>query len=182
MDGLLLWVMLYDINDREPAHGEQMFIRSIPNGTSSRGRVVKVHAHARLLRTLPGEDVDGRRLSNLSSSVDYLFATLVHGLNFDHHIAITHASMGELDAQLVMGEDHTNKCNVVSANQKMLYGLSPSNKAQNKNLHDDMLRLAFSDNSPILASSTGPHVMSNGTQQGSEITEVRIDVDRVIVA
>ena len=44
MDGLLLRVMLHDINDRKPVHGEQMFIRSIPNGASSRGRVVKVHA------------------------------------------------------------------------------------------------------------------------------------------
>ena len=71
--------------------------------------VVKVRAHARLLRTLPGEDVDGRTLSDLSSSVDYLFAALVHGLDFDHHIAITHAGMGELDAQLVTGEDHNRQ-------------------------------------------------------------------------
>ena len=98
-------------------------------------------------------------------------------------IAITHAGMGELDAQLVTGEDHTDKCNVVSVNQKMLYGLSPSNKAQKKNLRDDALRLALSNNSPdVPASSTGPHAMGNGTRQGSEVAEVRIDVDRVIVA
>ena len=120
MDGFLLRVMLHNINDREPVHGEQMFIRSIPNGVSSGGRVVKVHAHTRLLRTLPGEDVDGRGLSDLSSSVDYPFAALVRGLDLDHHTAITHAGMGELDAQLVAGEDHTDKRNVVSANQKML--------------------------------------------------------------
>jgi hypothetical protein len=119
---------------------------------------------------MPGflsEDVDGRRLSDLSSSVSYFLAALVRGLDLDHHIAmtldssrgrtiptnatsylpigkrymgchpqtkrrrktyaitcfrlalgalvrgldsdhhiaITHASMGELDAQLVAGED-----------------------------------------------------------------------------
>ena len=137
------------------------------------------------MRTLPNEDIDGRRLSDLSSSVDYLLAELVGGLNFDHHIAIMHAGMGELDAQLVTGEDHTDECNVVSTNQKMLYvyGLSPPNKAKKKNVRDDMLRLALSnDGLDVLASSsTGPHAMGNGTQQGSKVAEVRIDVDRVTV-
>jgi hypothetical protein len=49
---------------------------------------------------LPGEDVDGRRLSNLNCSVNDFLATLVCGLDIDHYIAITHASMGEFDSQL----------------------------------------------------------------------------------
>ena len=84
---------------------------------------------------LPGEDVDNRRLSNLNHSVDDL-TTLVHGLNIDHHIAITHAGMGEFDGQLIVGKVHTN---VISANWKTLYRLSPSNKAQKKNLHNNTL-------------------------------------------
>ena len=45
-------------------YGEQVFIRGIPNSTSSGRRVVKVHAHSGLLRTLAGKDIDGWRLSD----------------------------------------------------------------------------------------------------------------------
>jgi hypothetical protein len=100
---------------------------------------------------LPGEDVDGRRLSNLSCSVNDLLTTLVHGLNIDHHIAITHAGMGEFDGQLIVGKVHTN---VISANQKTLYRLSPSNKAQKKNLRNNALKFALSDNSLDILAGT----------------------------
>ena len=58
------------------------------------------------------------------------------------------------------------------------------NKAQKRNLRDDALRFALSDDSldVLASSSTGPHAMGNGTWQGSEVAEVRINVDRVIVA
>ena len=90
-----------------------MFICNIPNSASSRGRVIKVHTHARLLRTLPGEDVDGRGLSDISSSINYFVAALVHGVDFDCHIAIVHASIGDLDTQGVAREGHTDKFNVI---------------------------------------------------------------------
>ena len=43
MDGLLLQVVLHNINNQEPVHGKQVFICCIPNSTSSRRRVVQVH-------------------------------------------------------------------------------------------------------------------------------------------
>ena len=52
MDGLLLRVVLQNTDNRETVHDEEVFIRSIPDGASSRGRVVQVHrALAILVKT-----------------------------------------------------------------------------------------------------------------------------------
>src|ERR1700733_1873557 len=81
MDGLLLQVVLRDIDNREPVHGEQVFICRIPNSASSRRRVIQAHTHTGLLQSLTGEDVNGKRLHDFSGSIDYLLAALVGSLN-----------------------------------------------------------------------------------------------------
>jgi hypothetical protein len=53
-----------------------------------------------------------------------------------------------------------------------------------KNLRDDALRLALSNDSPdVLASGgAGRHTMGNSTREGTVVTEVWVNVDLIVVA
>ena len=148
MDGLLLRVVLHNIDNRETVHSEQVFIRSIPNSASSSRRVVQVHTHTELLRSLTSEDVGGGRLSDFSGSVNYLLATPVSSLNLDDHISISHSGVRELDAQFVEGEDHIHKRDVVPVNhEKRCIDGHSQDKIYEINSCNDALRLALSDDS-----------------------------------
>ena len=95
-----------------------MLVGCTLNSTSGRGRVVNVHAHTRLLRSLTGKDIHGGRLRDLGSSVNNLLAALVDGLDFDDHVAVAHASVRELDTQFIARKGHAYKVNVVSVKQE----------------------------------------------------------------
>jgi hypothetical protein len=59
VDRFFLWVVLHDLDDREPINSEEVSISTFSNGTGSRRTIVQVHTHARFLGTLASEDVDG---------------------------------------------------------------------------------------------------------------------------
>ena len=121
MDGLLLWVVLDDLDDRKSIDGEQMGIGTFPNGTGSRRAVVQIHTHTRFLRTLASKDVDSGELGNLSKATEDLLASAVGRLNANYNIAVAHANVGELDFEVIAWNDHPNEVDVVTVKKCQLY-------------------------------------------------------------
>lgn len=95
-----------------------MRISSVPDGLSRRGSVVEFHSHADLLRSLSGEDVGGGRLHDFGGSVDDLLVSLVERLDLDDLESSVHSGVGELDGELVSGEDHTGEVDVVAVRER----------------------------------------------------------------
>lgn len=97
-----------------------MFIGSIPDSASNRRVRVELHAHADFLRTLTGENVRGRGLSDFGDTVDDLFSSLVEGLDLDDLSTITHGSMRQLHGQLIAGQYHSDEVDFVPVAQNKM--------------------------------------------------------------
>ena len=116
VDGLLLWVVLDDLDDLEAVDGEQVSVGALPYGTSGRRVVVQIHAHTRLLRALAGEGVEGTRLSHLGGALKDLFAAIVGSRDMDDKVAIAHTSMLDLDRELAR-KNHAHERDAVPGKQ-----------------------------------------------------------------
>jgi hypothetical protein len=120
MDGLLLRVVLDDLDDRKSVDGEQMGVGTFPNGTGSRRAVVQIHTHTRLLRSLASEDIDSGGLGNLGRPSENLLASAVGCLDANYNIAVAHADVAELDFEVVAWNDHSNEVDVVTVKECQL--------------------------------------------------------------
>jgi hypothetical protein len=163
MNGLGLRVVLDYIDYREAVDHEKVLICGVPNRTSGGRGVVEFHAHTRLLRTLAGENVGGRGLSNLSSPLEDLFAALINGLNLEDERTLAHTDVLEINGEFISWDHHTDEVNAVRRHT---------------------LGAALGSHSlDIFASrSTRPHSVRDGSREASEVGEVGVNMDRVEVA
>lgn len=67
-----------------------MHVGSFPHSSGGGGKVVELHTHARFLRALANEDVDGGGLLNFGGAFDELLVTLIVGLDVDDLAAVVH--------------------------------------------------------------------------------------------
>ena len=118
VDGLLLRVVLHDLDDGEAVDCRQVGVGSLPDRTCRRRVVVQLHTHARLLRTLASEDVDSGGLRDLCSTNEDLLALGIGRLDADHKVAVAHPNVLDLDIQFVAGENHSDERNIVPRRKK----------------------------------------------------------------
>ena len=177
---LLLGVILDNPDAQKAVYHEKMGICTFPNGTSDWRRLVKIHAHTRLLRSLASKHVDGRRLSYFGGSFQDLLATVVESLDLDNHVTIAHANVANFDTQLITRKDHPDEGDVV-ARENML---RMAYEKDTSHLRKDSIWVALSDYILDIATrgSAGPQSMRNSAGQCCIIREVGVDVDGVEVA
>jgi hypothetical protein len=178
VDGLFLRVILDDLDDGETVNSEKMGVSSIPDGASGRRAIIEFHSHSRFLRTLASEDVGSRGLGDLGSTLENFHVAIVVGLHFDDHVSLTHTDVFNLDVQFLPGKHHIDERNLVSRNRYM--------SAQTRdifNLRLDSFGAALRNHrlQVFPTCRTGPHTVGNGSRQGGEVGEVRVDVNRVEV-
>ena len=113
VDGLLLRVVLDDLDDGEAVHSSQVSIGGLPDRASGRGVVVQIHTHAGLLGSLASEDVDGVWLGDFCSTSKDLLAAAVHGLHAHDEVAVAHTRVLDLHLELVAGENHADESDIV---------------------------------------------------------------------
>ncbi|KAI3487340.1 hypothetical protein L1887_48761 [Cichorium endivia] len=109
VDGLGERVLVDDLENAEAHGAAEVTVGLVPERLGGGTRIVQVHAHALLLRTLTGEDVHGGGLLDLSLAIDDLVAVLVEGLDLDDLVAVAHGDVAQLDVELVAGQNHADK-------------------------------------------------------------------------
>jgi len=63
---------------------------------------------------LAGEGVDSSWLRHLRSAFENLFSPLIDSGNTDDKVAIAHSGVLDLDCELISGENHSDKINIVA--------------------------------------------------------------------
>jgi hypothetical protein len=150
------------------------------NAVGRRGRLIQVHSHTLLMRTLADEGVDSRWLRHLRSAFENLFSALVDSGNTDDKVAIPHSGVFGLDCKLISGENHSDKFDIVPVHVD-------TNKFtidyQKHNSLKHAIRNALSYDSLHIPSSSGTrkHAMRNVTQKGSKGSKVGVHVNGVEV-
>lgn len=114
VDGLILGVILDDLEDGEAGCGEQVSVGVVTGNVSGSVTIIRVHAHTMLLRTLTGGGVDGVRLSDIVGTNENLLALRVGGLNLDDDVSVPHAKVAKHDGKLIGRNDHTGEADIVA--------------------------------------------------------------------
>ena len=71
----------------------------VPNRMGRQGRVIQVHSHSLLLRTLAGEGVDGGWLRHLRGAFENLLSALVDSGNTDNKVAMAHSGVFNINCE-----------------------------------------------------------------------------------
>src|SRR5258707_6812222 len=178
VDGLFLGVLTDDLHNGEAVRRDQVGISRVPDGTGGRGRVIQVHSHTLLLRTLASEGVDSSWLRHLRSTFENFFSALVDSSHTDDKVAIAHSSVFDLHCELISRENHSHKIDIVAVDTN-----KPTIDYQKQNSLEHAIRNAHSYDSLDIPSSSGTckHAVRNGTWQGRESSKVGIRVNWVEV-
>ena len=168
VDSLLLGVVLHNVNDRETVNSKQVSVGSLPDCAGSRGVVVEIHTHTRLLRTLSSEHVDSSGLADFSGTLDNLLTSRVDSGDLHKHVAVAHAYMLELHSELIARENHPHKLDVITSitlSTGIFFGLKKIN------LRQDAIRPTLRSNvlNEAAGSCAGPHSVGDGARKGREV-------------
>jgi hypothetical protein len=180
VDGLFLGVFTDDLHNREPVSRDQVGIGRVPHRMGRRGRVIQVHSHSLLLRTLAGEGIDSSWLRHIRSAFENLFSALVDSGNTDDKVSIAHSGMFDLDCELISGENHSDKIDI------MIVAVDTNEFTINYLKHNSLehtIRNALSYDSLHIppSSGTGEHAMRNDIWQGGKGGKVGVHVNGVEV-
>jgi hypothetical protein len=89
---------------------EEVLVSAVPDLLGNGAAGIQLHTHTLLLGALSSEDICSHRLFDLSLTLENLiFGLLVADLNLDDLAARNHASVLELDLELIVRQNHADK-------------------------------------------------------------------------
>ncbi|RUP46911.1 LOW QUALITY PROTEIN: hypothetical protein BC936DRAFT_146379 [Jimgerdemannia flammicorona] len=162
VDRLLFGIVADDLQNGEAVLSQEMLVSLVPNLLGDRRAIVQSHAHTLFLGALTSEHVRCSGLIDLSDAVDNLDIILVDCLDLDDLTAVLHASVEQLGLQAISGKHHVKELDIVGDNP---LGIIVGGK----------------DLDELPRGSAGPHPMGDGARKLSQVREVGVDVNGIVV-